>query len=100
MNKKIILAIQILLPLFCFSQRQGNVWYFGDHAGVSFNSGIPVALTDGATFNTNQYSEGTTAISDSAGNLLFYSNGQKLWNRNNQVMPNGDSLLGNFSSTQ
>ncbi|MDZ4844328.1 MAG: T9SS type A sorting domain-containing protein [Chitinophagales bacterium] len=100
------LLLLILLPSFCLAQKQGNIWYFGDHAGVDFNSGVPVALMDGAiTYGTGilgpiTYNEGTSVISDSAGNLLFYTNGQKLWNRNHQVMPNGDSLLGNFSSTQ
>jgi hypothetical protein len=63
--------------VLCLSQKQGNIWYFGDHAS-RFNSGIPVALTDGALHNINTYSEGTAVISDSSGNLLFYTNGQQL----------------------
>jgi hypothetical protein len=98
MNK--LLTVFILLPLFCIGQKQGNIWYFGDHAGVDFNSGVPIALTDGATYNTNSYSEGTASIADSLGDLLFYTNGQKLWNKNHSLMLNGDSLFGNFSSTQ
>lgn len=71
---KTILTILISLPIFCFSQKQGNIWYFGDNAGVDFSSGAPVALTDGAMGFANhlnmmgnpiQYSEGTSAISDS-----------------------------------
>jgi gliding motility-associated-like protein len=34
------------------------------------------------------------------GNLLFYTNGVTVWNKNHEVMPNGDELLGNVSSTQ
>ena len=33
-----------------------------------------------------------TTISDSAGNLLFFTNGAKIYNRNNAIMKNGDSL--------
>ncbi len=32
------------------------------------------------------------SISDSLGNLLFYTNGLEVYNRNYQVMPNGDDL--------
>ncbi|MEO8147332.1 MAG: T9SS type A sorting domain-containing protein [Bacteroidia bacterium] len=83
--------------------KQGNIWYFGDHAGIDFNSGSPVALTNGQTYSPDINSlviEGTAVISDSSGALLFYTNGTKVWNKNHLVMPNGDSLLGNFSSTQ
>ncbi len=98
---KTIFTFFILLPLFCISQKQGNIWYFGDHAGLDFNSGVPVALTDGATYNDSYpHSEGTAVISDSSGSVLFYTNGQKIWNKNHLVMPHGDSLLGHLSSTQ
>lgn len=98
---KKLLTFIFLFPTICFGQKQGNIWYFGNHAGLDFNSGVPVALSDGATYNDNYpHSEGTAVISDSSGSLLFYTNGQKIWNKNHTVMPNGDSLLGNLSSTQ
>ena len=53
------------------AQKQGNIWYFGRLAGVSFNSGAPVALTDGV-INQN---EGCASIADANGQLLFYTDG-------------------------
>ena len=53
------------------AQNQNNRWYFGINAGLNFNSGSPVALTDGALFSN----EGCATISDNSGNLLFYTNG-------------------------
>jgi len=98
---KIIFVLTIILPIFGFSQKQGNVWYFGDHAGLDFNNGVPVVLTNGATYNDGiPHSEGTSVISDSSGSVLFYTNGQEVWNRLHNIMPNGDSLLGHLSSTQ
>ncbi|CAN5858847.1 hypothetical protein BH11BAC7_BH11BAC7_07720 [soil metagenome] len=100
MIMKRIALIFILLPLLCFSQRQQNIWYFGDQAGIDFNSGFPVAITNGQTTLINNAGEGSAAICDSSGSLLFYTNGDNIWNKNQQVMMNGDSLLSDFSSTQ
>ncbi|MGL4597658.1 MAG: T9SS type B sorting domain-containing protein, partial [Bacteroidia bacterium] len=92
----------LLCPLAVFAQKQGNNWYFGDSAAISFNTGIPTAIPNGqvAIPIGNSHSEGSSTISDSSGALLFYSNGMTVWNKNHQVMPNGTGLLGNFSSTQ
>ena len=100
---KIKLAILILIfPLICFAQKQANIWYFGDHAGVSFNSGSPIALTNGQTAYCYMYphNEGSSTICDSSGALLFYSDGENVWNRNHQIMLNGSGLFGSISSTQ
>ncbi|MCK0156327.1 T9SS type B sorting domain-containing protein [Cellulophaga sp. F20128] len=86
---------------FCFimnglAQKEAAIWYFGSNAGLDFNSGAPVALTDGAMFTR----EGCATISDSNGTLLFYTNGVTVWSRNHNPMPNGFGLFGHESSTQ
>jgi len=98
-----LLIIFLIFFIPVFAQKQGNIWYFGNHAGLDFSSGTPVAITNGQThFFTTGYDhcEGTTAICDSSGTLLLYSDGASVWNRNHQIMPNGDSLMGHISSTQ
>lgn len=65
-------------------------WHFGNHAGLDFNNGGPVALTNSPML----CHEGTTDMSDDDGNLLFYSDGRQVWARNNMVMANGSGLLG------
>ena len=86
--------------LLCFNlltaQKEAAIWYFGRNAGLDFNSGAPVLLTDGA-LDTR---EGCASISDPNGNLLFYTDGLTVWNRNHQPMPNGTGLNGDPSSTQ
>ena len=42
--------------------------------------------------------ENMGVISDEAGNLLMYTDGFKVWNRNHSVMPNGNSLVPSHSS--
>lgn len=71
-------------------------WYFGNRAGVDFSSGVPVADTSGQLVSV----EGCASISDTAGNLLFYTNGETVWNRNHAVMQNGSGLSGFVSSIQ
>ena len=81
------------------AQNQGNIWHFGEGAGLDFGSGSPVVITGGQTTNASSHSEGTAVIADSSGQLLFYSNGETIWDGNHQVMPNGSGLLGHSSST-
>jgi len=90
----------ILLLTLCFTsgyaQREAGIWYFGVNAGIDFNSGAPVALTNGNLITE----EGCATFSDKDGHLLFYTDGTYVWNRNHQIMPNGYGLLGDSSSTQ
>ena len=90
----------VVILILCFTcalnaQGEANVWYFGENAGLDFNSGTPVALTNGALV-TN---EGCASISDSVGNLLFYTDGVTVYNNNHTIMPNGNGLNGDSSST-
>lgn len=83
---------------FCFSQGEAANWYFGNQAGIRFdlNNGTVASVNDGALATA----EGCTSISDRDGNLLFYTDGTTVWNRNHIEMPNGNNLLGDASSTQ
>lgn len=88
--------LSIIFHQNTYGQNEGNIWYFGNEAGLDFNSGSPVALTDGQ-LNTL---EGCATISDAGGNLLFYTDGILVWNKNHIIMPNGTGLIGDPSSTQ
>jgi len=81
------------------AQNQANIWYFGEHAGLDFNSGKPIALTDGQTSTLELHNEGSSIIANDAGNLLMYSDGVRIWNSSHTIMPNGNDLMGNISST-
>lgn len=89
-----------LLLLFTASaafaqEKYYNHWYFGFLAGVDFSKMPP--RSDGALKST----EGCAAISNPVtGELLFYTNGVDVWNRNHAVMLNGTGLNGHASSTQ
>jgi len=76
--------------------QEGNIWHFGTNAGLDFNSGVPVALTDGELSTE----EGCSSIADAQGNLLFYTDGIRVWNQTHNQMPNGFGLMGNSSASQ
>lgn len=88
--------IFLFLTIPTFGQKEAAIWYFGNNAGLDFNSGSPVALTNGKLVTK----EGCTTISDKNGNLLFYTDGKVVYNKDHQIMPNGSDLLGHNSSTQ
>ena len=93
-----ILAILFICNALAYAQKENNNWYFGKKAGITFNTsdGEPVAL-DNSQMNTL---EGTAVASDKDGNLLFYTDGSKVWTKDHTIMKNGYSLKGSRTSSQ
>ena len=88
----VIMILHILFfttPLFLFAQKEVNIWYFGNGAGLDFNSGAPVALTGGAVVVAG----GVATVADTSGALLFYTDGFNIFNRNHSIMPNGGGTI-------
>jgi gliding motility-associated-like protein len=95
--KALFTIVFLVASLFSFAQKEGNIWYFGNKAGVDFNSGNPVAVLTSA-MNTGH---GCACISDRcSGEILFYTDGSSVWDSTNQIMPNGTGLKGDRLSTQ
>ncbi|MBI4645640.1 MAG: T9SS type A sorting domain-containing protein [Bacteroidia bacterium] len=82
------------------AQREGYIWIFGDSAGINFNTITPTPV-----FSSVHSGEASASVCNSNGNLLFYaggynySNGIRIWSKNNQIMQNGDSIFGHSSYT-
>ncbi len=73
-----------------FSQKEANFWYFGKKVGLDFSQGSPAVLTNSgmeASYSTATISDQTT------GELLFYTNGIDVWNRDHEIMPNGRGVI-------
>jgi gliding motility-associated-like protein len=96
MFKKGSYVMLLLYSIVVFSQGEANNWYFGNHAGLSFASGSPVALTDGQLVTD----EGCATISTASGQLMFYTDGTTVYNKNHTIMMNGTNLMGSYSSNQ
>ena len=95
--KKLIIFVFLFFSSFVFSQQEASNWYFGNHAGLKFHpDGTVTALTDGQLKTL----EGCASLSDSNGNLLFYTDGTTVYNKKHEIMLNGTNLKGDNSSTQ
>lgn len=91
-----------LFTIGAYSQKENANWVFGHNAGLTFKDDGTVSILYGSGMSA---SEGSASISDSSGNLLFYTDGRSVWDRNNVKMPGGDyslgtGLFGDPSSTQ
>ena len=87
----------LLSPFLLFSQGETSNWFFGNGAGIRFNN-------DGSVTNAKKSKletlEGCATISDAFGGLLFYTDGITVYNKNHEIMFNGEDLFGDSSSTQ
>ena len=112
--KRIYKALLLIIGIFFMSagisaqRKEAYNWYFGVHVGMTWNetqtieqdgktlNGLPTPLPPSAM----EMFEGVFSLSDANGNLLFYSDGTTIWNRNHDEMPNGNGLTGHGSSAQ
>ncbi len=71
--------------------QRANVWYFGNKAGINFNpifntpSGPALALSDGKM----DAPEGCATISDRNGNLIFYTDGNNVFDKTHTQIDSG-----------
>lgn len=79
------------------SEKQADIWYFGDKAGIDFRSGTAVALTDE---NVMTAFKSSAVISDSLGNLQLFTNTKQVWSKDFNIMGNTPSMLGDLGVTQ
>lgn len=90
-----LITLFLVCSAFAKAQLQSAFWYFGVNGGIDFNSGAAVPDPFGQLLT----GEGCATVSDATGNLLFYTDGTVIYDRNHTLMPNGTGLKGNSSST-
>jgi gliding motility-associated-like protein len=82
MRSFLIFSFILFFFFECYSQsKEGAYWYWGNRAGLNFNKNPVEPDTLGQTFD-----DIWATISDSLGNLLFYTNGYKIFNQNHQLV--------------
>ena len=93
--KKLSPVFILFFALNLFSQKEADFWFFGEEAGLNFNTNPP-SIEDGS-LSTD---EGSASISNSNGVLQFYTDGSTIYNNTGAIMDNGTGLLGDSSSSQ
>ncbi|MDN3671327.1 hypothetical protein QWY93_18830 [Echinicola jeungdonensis] len=81
-----------------------SVWYFGQNGGLNFNPTLTTRMelspAQWKTLVGWNLPAGTTTISDQTGQVLFYTDGQTVWDLNGNVMEGGQDIGGDNSSSQ
>lgn len=95
--KSLLLVALLAWATFAAAQiPEQSKWFFGYNAALDFSTGSPLPLAGSAM----QTDEGSANACDPSGNLLFYTNGVQVWDRNHSPMPNSSGLHGGISATQ
>lgn len=92
-----IFLLGLLFPCALISQGETSNWYFGNGAGIRFNNDGSITNVKKSKLDTF---EGCATISDAFGELLFYTDGITVYNKDHEIMLNGEDLFGDPSSTQ
>ncbi|MEI6750762.1 MAG: hypothetical protein WCM93_16520, partial [Bacteroidota bacterium] len=74
MRNTFVIGLFFIFPLIGFSQGEFNNWYCGIYSTITFNYGAPQVLPPNPIWQSSQVG---VSVSDSAGNILFYSHGTK-----------------------
>ena len=74
---------------FISAQEFAQQWIFVGFSLKFNNDSVNVSLNN----VPNEHSTGCASICDSTGRLVLYTNGLKVWNENDELIENGDSLL-------
>lgn len=104
----IVLLLSGIYANTAFSQpgwnlKENYVWPCIMDSALDFNSGSPVKVKSGievfwCTGHTNETS--FASVCDNNGRLLFYTDGDSIWNRNHNVMPNGYIISDTWGAQQ
>ncbi len=99
MNHRILCLLftgLLMMAVVSYGQYE-DVWAFGTQSGMDFRGSRPkpVMTRMGVYPGTNlsAFGEGNASICDDRGELLFYTEGYYVWNKNGEVMPNGVGLM-------
>jgi len=97
LKKQFLLSFFICLyALAVQAQKEENVWLCGINTGLDFNAGSPPDSI-GAPGRFKASESVATYCDPNTGELLFYTDGDTVWNRNGAIMPNGAKLTDLFT---
>ena len=95
--KTILIIIFLSSSILSIAQPNKRVvhWYQPRYIGLDFTSGMPIEDSLGQAGLCFVYCpNGSSVMSDTSGNLLFYSDGRYVWNKNHEIMSGVVGWLG------
>ncbi len=92
-----LIFLSLLNSPILFAQREADNWIIGNWIDINFTTGDPLVSFVGPYSNSEF--EGAT-MSDSLGNLLFFYGYETVYNRNGEVMLNGNNILPEFHNVR
>lgn len=95
---------EIDVKVWDLQDQSNGIWYFGNGAGLNFNPDpddetVPVPRPIEEP-HPQDIPAGTTTITDASGEVLFFTDGESVWDLNGDLMENGDAIGGDNSSSQ
>jgi hypothetical protein len=95
--RKILLIIFVCVCQVVVGQKYDYHWILGEQGLPSETGNMDVLFTDTSadTVRNQRFvpmDNSQTTVCDSSGNLIFFSNGARIYNATNATMQNGDSL--------
>ena len=92
--KNLLIIILVFYAGIISAQKQNNNWVNGNRLW-NFNNNTNGNFTDTSINTGNTFRQSVSNVSDkNTGNLLFYTNGITIYNKNFSLMENGNDLLG------
>jgi large repetitive protein len=93
---------EIRVRIWDLPDQSNNIWYFGDGAGLDFNPDPdnPDGPLPRPVGHNQDIPAGTTTISDETGQVLFFTDGESVWDLNGNLMENGADIGGDNSASE
>lgn len=96
-----VLALFLLFSSLAASgQKEPSIWIFGDHNGLDFRSGSPVAITNPNVSYHGAELQGVATVTNASGDLLFYAENGIVYNKQHDTMQNGSGMYSVWAASQ
>lgn len=93
MQLRLPVLFLLLYALPVLAQKQDNIWHFGRGCSMYFNEGFLIKTTGTPSVQPHKFSQYifkvATVCHNLTGELLFYTTGTEIMNRNHTAMPMG-----------
>ena len=88
-SKNLLAGLLLAAAVPSAAQNENAVWLFNNETGLDFMTDPPTVLHDYFGYGGN-----VSMMSDQNGQLVLFADDEHIWNAQNEVVANGDGLIG------